>query len=369
MEKNPVKSMICGVFVFFDQQTDYQILSGHLNEAIAKSSVADTQVPHCGAQTKSRQLKRSSVSKRTTQVASRSVEATDGIPLQTVTHVTHIRSALSIIESGKIRAQRIVSDSELTKVCSRVVWLSPNAWAESVYGNVQFILDFKRLITERYCYLVEQPSFKTQTYRFLITNKKHGNITLYRPTGPTDPWWQDQTTDRYLHKLGITIQFVIDRDIKVDDLVRMEFVSHAHTNCVISGDRICESGKWLPQQGGARFFAAAVANAVDVSTAQHMLMVNGRFTAHAQGALDHLYGNIKQRSSCKGTVKFEDSTAVPLARAILSEFGRGRDEDCLALASLFKSKRDLKSAIDVVLAAQIGVSNLRDVAFKWDEEG
>jgi hypothetical protein len=69
-----------------------------------------------------------------------------------------------------------------------------------------------------------------------------------------------------------------------------------------------------------------------------------------------------------GIVKFADSTAVPLARAILSEFGRGRDEDCLALAGLFKSKHDLKSAIDVVLAAQIGVSDLRDVAFEWDEE-
>lgn len=120
--------------------------------------------------------------------------------------------------------------------------------------------------------------------------------------------------------------------------------------------------------GGARFFAAAVARAVELSTVRHMLMEGGEFTANIQGALEYLGTHITRLSPFKGIVGANDSTAIPLGRALLSEFGRGRDEDCRTLAGLFKSKHDLRKAIDAVLADQIGVSNLRDVAFGFDEE-
>ncbi|WP_281718901.1 hypothetical protein [Pandoraea apista] len=301
-------------------------------------------------------------------MALRNVGLSDSFPLETVGHETHIGSALGVIESGKIRAQRIVSDSKLTKERIRAVWVSPNVWSQSVYGNVRFTLDFKRLIADGYCYLVEQPQFQIPTYRFLITQRKFSNLTCYRSTEMSGPWWQDQTTGGYIYNCNTTIQFVIDRDVDANDLVGTAFVDHARANCANSRDRKCESGNWLAQQGGARFFAAAVANDVDLSTVQHTLMANQKFTPNVQSALDQLQREISQRSSFEGAVTFANSTAVPLGRAVLSAFGCGRDADCFARAGLFKSKRDFRKAIFAVLATQIGVENLRGVAFRWDEE-
>lgn len=124
-------------------------------------------------------------------MASPNVDLSDSFPLETVGHETHVGSALGVIESGKIRARCIVSDSKLTKERIRAVWVSPNVWKRSVYGNVRFTQDFKRVIADGYCYLVEQPQFRIPTYRFLITKRKFSNFTRYRSTKVAVPWWLD----------------------------------------------------------------------------------------------------------------------------------------------------------------------------------
>ncbi|WP_132374831.1 hypothetical protein [Paraburkholderia sp. BL9I2N2] len=278
--------------------------------------------------------------------------------------MTHVESAIGIIDAGKIRAQPISSDSELKDGDIKVVWFSPNAWLGSIYGNVAFHFDFASLLADHNCYFVEEPEFGIRTYRYLITDKKFKSLQRYNPdAGGDGPWWMDSETRECFYREDCTVQFLVDMDVPVNERVQIDFVDHNRDKCILG--KGCASLGWPAQRGGAHFFMHAVARAADLSVAKEMLMAEGKLTAAVQGALDHLRSSIENRSLCVGHLKSSDPIAAPLARGILNAFANGLDGEGLALAALFR-RGSLRGALDRVLGASLGIEKLDDVSFEWN---
>ncbi|MBW0449429.1 hypothetical protein EN871_11645 [bacterium M00.F.Ca.ET.228.01.1.1] len=285
--------------------------------------------------------------------------------MDTVTHITHVENAVRIIETGAIRAKPITGESVLKDGKSRVVWFSPNSWsAGSIYGHVSFELDFASLLANHKCYFVENPAFETKTYRYLITDRKYKRLSLYSASNDT-PWWKDSVSGKYLFREGCTIQFAVDMDIHVNKHVQIAFVDHNSDHCILRGN--CANRERPAQHGGAHFFMRAVARALDLSETKSLLMTDGAFTSPVQGAVDHLRSSVVQRASCLGRVRSTDQLARPLVRAIFNAFANGLDEEGLAIAALFRSQDSLRSALNKTLADCLGIENLDDARFDYDE--
>ena len=76
--------------------------------------------------------------------------------LTEVHHVVHVPGARRIIEDGHIRAGLVYDESRLNRSRLCVSWLSANTWANgSIYGNVQFTFDWRRIVKGRHVYWVE----------------------------------------------------------------------------------------------------------------------------------------------------------------------------------------------------------------------
>ena len=60
----------------------------------------------------------------------------DGTPVSTVAHIAHLTDTVRIVEDRMIRASLIWDESCLRETRTRVIWVSPNYWGQSSYGNV-----------------------------------------------------------------------------------------------------------------------------------------------------------------------------------------------------------------------------------------
>src|SRR4051794_25924403 len=74
----------------------------------------------------------------------------------TVSHTSHVDSALSILSRGEIRPYLVFDESLLNDQRILVSWLSPNHWHNGYrYGNIRFDFDFQSLIAGKHFYWVE----------------------------------------------------------------------------------------------------------------------------------------------------------------------------------------------------------------------
>lgn len=92
----------------------------------------------------------------------------DCCPLTDVVHFTHISDAIRILEDGIIRPA-LVDEGRLTGSGTNAIWLSPNGYPESFYGNIGFRFNWEQLIESKKCYWVENHD---SGYRILISDKR-----------------------------------------------------------------------------------------------------------------------------------------------------------------------------------------------------
>lgn len=77
------------------------------------------------------------------------------LELTEVHHVVHVPEARRILEDGWVKAGLVHDESRLKSSRMCVTWLSANTWVNgSIYGNVQFTFDWRRIVENRRVYWV-----------------------------------------------------------------------------------------------------------------------------------------------------------------------------------------------------------------------
>ena len=121
---------------------------------------------------------------------------------ETVSHTSHVASALSILDRGEIHPYLVFDESKLNDQRILVSWLSPNHWGVGFrYGNIRFDFDFKSLIDDKHFYWVELGRVQDSLLaRILVTDKNHdGDLEEYDPTTKKGPWWHDTVSDQHYY--------------------------------------------------------------------------------------------------------------------------------------------------------------------------
>ena len=93
-------------------------------------------------------------------------------PLDVVSHVSHINSALNIFECGKIKAGLVYDKSKLNKERILVAWLSPNDWHGAGgfrYGNIRFNFKWENVLDGMNYYWIESIEYGIQACRILLS--------------------------------------------------------------------------------------------------------------------------------------------------------------------------------------------------------
>ena len=185
------------------------------------------------------------------------------MPFKEVTHVTHIKHALRIIEDEEIRSDVVFDKSKLNDTRIRVVWLSPNDWPKSRYGNIGFKYDWQSLVqSKENKYWVEVIDYNPNACRILLTDKNYEYLKPYDPQKKNGPWWCDGTYHYFNNKFTLEIMYEDDLDIpKSSGLV---FKDHDQYRCNINPGGTCKQAGASKFFGCQQFFGGLVARRLSI---------------------------------------------------------------------------------------------------------
>jgi hypothetical protein len=149
-------------------------------------------------------------------------------PLDQISHVSHIHTALQIFAAGKINAGLVFDESLLNKRRIQVVWLSPNDWAYgSRYGNVRLYFDWKKLVEGMNYYWIESIAYNIPACRILVTEKDYcQRFPVYDPTKGDGPWWHRKSDDAHFWNGNFCLEIMLERDISLAEIQSFDFVTH-----------------------------------------------------------------------------------------------------------------------------------------------
>ncbi|MBX3459329.1 MAG: hypothetical protein KF696_05070 [Planctomycetes bacterium] len=282
----------------------------------------------------------------------------DCCPLNEVTHVTHISSAVSIAREGCLRPRLVYDDSRLNKSRVLVNWLSPNYWANgSRYGSIELTFDWP-LASARHPYWVEAIDYEVTACRFLLTNdksvEKSLGLTRYDPARWEGPWGLDSKGKHWWNGEHC-LEFMVHDEIGAEQVKRVSFVKHHPDWCSIhrTSPTDCTERDLRPVRAGARFVAALVGEGLHAL--DHTLTSSSDPTSDLQDAFQQLLGDSVQLATFGGTLHSDDDRSAAIARSTLSAFSRGSQEDWRSLLSLFATSDDATIAVRRAVAAHFGV--------------
>ncbi len=272
----------------------------------------------------------------------------DCTPFDAVFHICHVRDAYRIFEDGKIRSSLVWDESRLKNSRTCVSWVSPNTWAPgSIYGNIGFEFDWRRLVDQRKLFWVEGiRHYNPPAYRILVTNKEEPlpKLRVYDPTRRAGPIFHDPERDTWYRNGEFTGEFLVDGDLSLEDCSRVRFVNHHETRCKrkACGD-LGKAGK----VAGARILATLMGNRVNRGKNLFLDRDNARKVLHEEtvGALKHLLARVLIHPGGRGVIKASNSTAPYLATAIFARAGRGGEKGLKKLCGLFVDRHELRVSV------------------------
>jgi hypothetical protein len=269
----------------------------------------------------------------------------------TVTHTTHVASAIDIIRRGHLSAGLVYDDSRLNTERIPVVWTSPNRWGPGYrYGTMQFAFSWRAIASTRRAYWVEVAHYRIKAPRILLTDvdrDDHPLLTPYDATAHRGPWHYDGTHDYY--NGDVCVEFMVEGNLDLQHHSHLTFVRHHPQYCCVypnSQDKCRERGMY-GTKAAARFLARAVVESLDMS---HVHFDDEALRFGCSELLDRVtvptwaYG---------GAVRDGDVGADAYARALFGAFAYYNDTDRQHIAALFKSSTDVRMVCRRVLAAAL----------------
>ncbi|MCO6043314.1 hypothetical protein NG895_05290 [Aeoliella sp. ICT_H6.2] len=273
------------------------------------------------------------------------------VPLKTVSHVTHLKNAVRVIEDGSVRADLVFDASCLNVTRTRVVWLSPNDWTNAGgyrYGNVKFTLDWRSLITGKKVYWVEAMDYSPHACRLLITDIEHNELRKFDPQNERGPWLWDATTDEHWWNGNYCLEVMLESDLLLGSGQQIDFVEHHANRCCIDHHSCQDKG--ITQSDAASEFLCMLAD-------RSLTLPGGVFGESARFTIRGVWNLIARcisRSACRGQ---SNRKSLAQARACLAAFGR-RDAnsktDFAELVSTFQNTDEAIAATRAVLQGTVG---------------
>jgi len=283
--------------------------------------------------------------------------------LNSVAHVTHIETALRIVEDRRLRADLVFDKSKLNNERIRVVWLSPNNWDGAGgfrYGNIRFHFDWATLVEGKRSYWVESIAYGIEACRILITDADYSHaLEPYDPTVGDGPWWIYPLDGEHYWNGEYCLEIMLEGDIDLERASKVDFVRHHSDRCSIDY-RSCRSRGYSADVGGAEFVAAVVSRGLSLAL-PGIVLEDESLGPKPGWALETAVSRLLRRCdkigvNCTGIVGHKDPAASALARAVLASLGNaGIAKDFARLTAQFMSKDDLQSAIVEAVAASAGL--------------
>ncbi|MEO5370758.1 MAG: hypothetical protein H7833_11875 [Magnetococcus sp. DMHC-1] len=163
--------------------------------------------------------------------------------IESTYHITHINDARKILEDGKIFSRIVYDESKMNKSRCRVVWTSPHIWADgSIYGNVRFHFNFKKVSENKKLYFVEMVESNGQyIFRYLLTgetplpeicaikyNDIRGSVRFF---GGKYHYYSKKIRINDQNNKSCVTEIMIQSDFSLDEIVGFDFVDHHNNFC------------------------------------------------------------------------------------------------------------------------------------------
>lgn len=290
----------------------------------------------------------------------------DCVPCTEVSHVSHVESALRIVEAGAIRQGLVFDESRLNTERILVTWLSPNHWTHGFrYGNVRFTFDFAQLVEGKNYYWVEDiTSYSPTACRILITSNDHSSrLSPYDPTKANGPWWFDVSSKKHYYNGNYCLEFMMEDEQRIRKAISVDFVTHHSDYCSIhrTSPKSCGERGMNEGKGGARFLMMAAGRGVVLSALNKSLITdNGGLSHEVTNAIEWIACSI-HKVEYQGKVGATTDTGRAVARAVLNALAIDQRDEAHLLASLFRSEERLLQAIADVIADSLDWDDVNDI--------
>ena len=281
---------------------------------------------------------------------------TEGRVLETIYHVAHVPGARRILEDGRLKAGIVYDESKLRKSRVAVTWLSANSWAYgSIYGNVEFSFSWKKIAAGRNFYWLEDmQSYRPPAYRILLSDREL-NSKYVQPYDPeTDKGPLRKKDGLWYWNGDYTSEFMLERDIALEECTSFNFVSHHPEYCSLDGSA-CEYLGAPSHRIAGRILASIFGN--DLNTIDHVLKrsesrLRETVDAGVTGIVDAL-GSKDERFT--GGIKSPDSRRA-VVKGALALFGTRQVKAARALIAILKSKDVFETALTELVNEHFGIS-------------
>jgi hypothetical protein len=293
---------------------------------------------------------------------------TNCLKFETVSHTSHVDTALSIIERCEIRPYLVFDESILNEQRILVSWLSPNYWNIGFrYGNIRFDFDFQQLIAKKRFYWVEVIPYQIEACRILVTDENHdGQLAPYNPNNKKGPWWYDSSDDQHYYNGNYCLEFMFEAPIGLRVLRKLDFVDHHSDYCSIYRNKPykCSALGFGASRGGAVFLSRAAVTGYNLKElSAHFIQENGRPNDMTKFAFEELIRPLlRKKVEFNGDLKATSKNAKAVARAICAAFSYNNLNDAKKLASLFQSEDDCVDAVAMVVSKIVGLDDWEQLA-------
>jgi len=265
--------------------------------------------------------------------------------LEEISHVAHIKNAVSILKSNQIKTSLVYDHSILNKDRILVCWLSPNVWNGYRYGSVRFRFKTEEILKQfKYVYWVEKiDKYNPTACRILFTNNDYsafGKLVPYDIVEKNGPIWFDFITNKFYWNSSITLELMFEDSIKLNNC-KIDFVNHHHLYCNLS-NQSCREKKVSIAEVKALFLANVISSRVDLVGYDFKFPKKNDFINDGKKRILDQFSN----EQCKGSLIFGDVSSYALAFSIIVSYAKGYKKMATELLRLFNSKDDLRKCID-----------------------
>jgi hypothetical protein len=269
-----------------------------------------------------------------------------------VYHITHITASKYLLESKRIIPQLVQDKSKLNTERIKVVWLSPNTWADgSMYGNIRLSFDFNKLIQDKNFYAVEvMDKYNPIACRILITSKNYNTHSLLSPYNPYNefdgPWHIDSSGKNYYHK-NYNIEFMFDDELLLNDASKIDFVKHHPIFCNVKDNGSCKDLDKSLDLSELIFVSHLIANDIKLENLNFYLSKDDdNWTLiNITAVLYKIFSKLNKLQDFEGKSSMSAIVKTQLCKSILDLIGKENFDEAVILSQALVSKDDLEETM------------------------
>jgi len=201
-------------------------------------------------------------------------------------------------------------------------------------------------------YWVEVMHYSPHAPRILLTDKNYSQrLDTYDPTIDDGPWLYDAEKDEHHWNGEICLEIMIERDIRLSEVLEIDFVSHHPRLCCISNS--CQEQDFSRYDAGAKFIAGVVGQDLYYRRMPKFYEIedNEKVVKHFfMSSCSRLWTFLSDADEFTGDLTSKNDKALPLAKAVLNAYANSNYDEAYKLASFFQSSKSLNKSCAKLIA-------------------